>query len=76
MSGNLHANGHQTRSSRTLRPTTTHARQQTTIIKLFVHLVGAGEQKMRDYDLAELVRVKRVNFPEQFAHERSSAPSR
>ncbi len=31
--------------------------------KLFDHLVGAGEQKMRDCDLAELARVKRVNFP-------------
>ena len=29
--------------------------------KLFDHYVGAGEQKMRDCDLAELARAKRVN---------------
>jgi hypothetical protein len=29
----------------------------------FDHFVGAGEQKMRDCDLAELARVNRVNFP-------------
>jgi hypothetical protein len=32
-------------------------------LKLFDHFVGAGEQKMRDCDLAELARVKRVDFP-------------
>ena len=32
-------------------------------LKLFGHFVGAGEQKMRDYDLAELARVRGVNFP-------------
>jgi hypothetical protein len=32
-------------------------------LKLFDHFRGAGEQKMRDCDLAELARVKRVNFP-------------
>ena len=32
-------------------------------LKLFDHVVGAGEQKMRACDLAELARVKRVNFP-------------
>jgi hypothetical protein len=32
-------------------------------LRLFDHFVGAGEQKMRDCDLAELARVKRVNFP-------------
>jgi hypothetical protein len=30
---------------------------------LFDHFVGAGRQKMRDCDLAELTRVKRANFP-------------
>jgi hypothetical protein len=34
----------------------------------FDHFVGAGEQKMRDCDLAELACVKRVNFPKAFAH--------
>jgi hypothetical protein len=48
--------------------------------ELFNHFVAAGRQKMRD-DLAELTRVKRVNFPKAFAHERqssaqSSTPSR
>src|SRR5467141_1391432 len=32
-------------------------------LKLFDHFVGAGEQKMRDCDLAEFARVKIVNFP-------------
>lgn len=32
-------------------------------LKLFDHVVGAGDQKMRACDLAELARVKRVNFP-------------
>jgi hypothetical protein len=32
-------------------------------LNLFDHFVGAGEQKMRSCDLAELARVKRVNFP-------------
>jgi hypothetical protein len=31
-------------------------------LRLFDHFVGAGEQKMRDFDLAELARVKRINF--------------
>jgi hypothetical protein len=35
-------------------------------LKLFDHVVGAGEQKMRACDLAELARVKRVNFPKAF----------
>jgi hypothetical protein len=35
-------------------------------LKLFDHFVGVGEQKMRDCDLAELARVKRVNFPKAF----------
>jgi len=33
-------------------------------LKLFDHVVGAGEQKMRACDLAELARVKRVKLPE------------
>jgi len=32
-------------------------------LRLFDHFVRAGEQKMRDCDLAELTRVERVNFP-------------
>jgi hypothetical protein len=32
-------------------------------LKSFDHFVGAGEQKMRARDLAELARVKIVNFP-------------
>jgi hypothetical protein len=32
-------------------------------LKLVDHFVGAGEQKMRDYDLAELAGVTGVNFP-------------
>jgi hypothetical protein len=32
-------------------------------LRLFDHFRDAGEQKMRDCDLAELTRVKRVNFP-------------
>jgi hypothetical protein len=32
-------------------------------LKLFDYVRSAGEQKMRDCDLAELARVKRVNFP-------------
>ena len=35
-------------------------------LKLFDHIVGAGEQKMGACDLAELARVKRVNFPKAF----------
>ena len=52
-----------------LRP---RAQQQTT--RIVDHLVGAGEQRMRDCDLAELARVKRVNFPKAFAHERQITP--
>jgi hypothetical protein len=32
-------------------------------LELFDHFLAAGRQKMRDCDLAELTRVKRVNFP-------------
>ena len=32
-------------------------------LELFDHFVRAGEQKMRDCDLAELNRAERVNFP-------------
>jgi hypothetical protein len=35
-------------------------------LKLFGHAAGAGEQKMLACDLAELARVKRVNFPKVF----------
>jgi hypothetical protein len=35
-------------------------------LELFDHFVGAGEERMRDCNLAELARVKRVNFPKAF----------
>jgi hypothetical protein len=37
-------------------------RHRSKQLKLFDHFVGAGEQKIRDCDLAGLARVKRVNF--------------
>jgi hypothetical protein len=37
-----------------------HRRKQ---LELFDHFLAAGRQKMRDCDLAELTRVKIVNFP-------------
>jgi hypothetical protein len=33
-------------------------------LRLFDHIVGAGEQKMRDCDLAELTRREESKFPE------------
>jgi len=43
-------------------------------LELFDHFVGAGEERMRDCNLAELARVKRVNFPKAFAHEQQRSP--
>lgn len=43
-------------------------------LKLFDHFVGAGDQKMRDYDLAELAGVTGVISRKQFAHEQQRSP--
>jgi hypothetical protein len=49
--------------SKTTLCATTRLMHRSKQLELFDHFVGAGEQKMRSCDLAELVRVKRVNFP-------------